>query len=151
MGIWQFKSELEDTAFMYLYPEEYKELNKKLRRHQTKFRDTLEKANKALREKLNADKTLQESSSDITVSGRTKERYSLWHKMDSRGETELDHISDVVALRVILTPKIVDELTDDESEQDNSADRGVWLCYHVLGIVQHLPGFQPVPTKVSYL
>jgi len=149
MGIWQFKSELEDTSFMYLYPEEYKELNKKLRRHQTKFRDTLEKANKALREKLNADKTLQESSSDITVSGRTKERYSLWHKMDSRGETELDHISDVVALRVILTPKIVDELTDDESEQDNSADRGVWLCYHVLGIVQHLPGFQPVPTKVK--
>jgi hypothetical protein len=40
MGIWQFKSELEDTAFMYLYPQEYKRLNRRLRQHQKKFRDS---------------------------------------------------------------------------------------------------------------
>jgi len=51
-----------------------------------------------------------------------------------------------VALRVIITPK--DDPDKEESEQ-NDTDRGVWLCYHVLGLVQHLHGFQPVPTKVK--
>ena len=34
-------------------------------------------------------------------------------------------------------------------EDDEDADSGVWLCYHVLGLVQHLPGFQPMPAKVK--
>lgn len=27
--------------------------------------------------------------------------------------------------------------------------RSVWLCYHVLGLVQHLPNCQPIPTSVK--
>lgn len=142
MGIWQFKSELEDTAFMYLYPQEYKRLNKRLRQHQTKFRHTLEKSQEILERTLNADRVIREDSAGVQVYGRTKEVYSLWHKMETKGEHNLDHIVDVVALRVIITPK-------DDSTEGNEADRGVWLCYHVLGLVQHLPGFQPMPTKVK--
>jgi len=51
MGIWQFKSELEDTAFMYLYPLEYKRLNRKLRRNQKKYRDALEQSKVILEER----------------------------------------------------------------------------------------------------
>ena len=142
MGIWQFKSELEDTAFMYLYPQEYKRLNKRLRQHQTKFRHTLEKSQEILERTLNADRVIREDSAGVQVYGRTKEVYSLWHKMETKGEHNLDHIVDVVALRVIITPK-------EDSTEGNEADRGVWLCYHVLGLVQHLPGFQPMPTKVK--
>jgi GTP pyrophosphokinase len=142
MGIWQFKSELEDTAFMYLYPQEYKRLNKRLRQHQTKFRNTLEKSQEILERTLNADRVIREDSAGVKVYGRTKEVYSLWHKMETKGEHNLDHIVDVVALRVIITPK-------EDSTEGNEADRGVWLCYHVLGLVQHLPGFQPMPTKVK--
>jgi GTP pyrophosphokinase len=143
MGIWQFKSELEDTAFMYLYPQEYKRLNRRLRQHQTKFRDTLDKSKEILTKVLNADTTLNSQASTVNVSGRTKEIYSLWHKMETKGEGNLDNIVDVVALRVIITPNAV---ADDD---DDDTDRGVWLCYHVLGLVQHLPGFQPVPTRVK--
>lgn len=60
-------------------------------------------------------------------------------------ETNLENIIDVVALRVIITPAGVDNTGMIEYE----TDRGVWLCYHVLGLVQHLHGFQPVPTKVK--
>jgi GTP pyrophosphokinase len=144
MGIWQFKSELEDTAFMYLYPQEYKRLNRRLRQHQKKFRDTLDKSQEILERTLNADHVLQDYATDVKVSGRTKEVYSLWHKMEIKGEHNLDHIVDVVALRVIITPAYQDGVLNE-----NEADRGVWLCYHVLGLVQHLPGFQPVPTKVK--
>jgi len=145
MGIWQFKSELEDTAFMYLYPAEYRRLNRELRRYQTKFRETLDKSKEILEKTLDADPILRDQAMKIEVFGRTKELYSLWHKMETKADHDLDHIADVVALRVILTPK---EPKDTEAEK-NVADRGVWLCYHVLGLVQHLPGFQPVPTRVK--
>jgi len=144
MGIWQFKSELEDTSFMYLYPKQYKDLNRRLRRHQTKFRETLDKSQEVLRRTLESDPTLREQSTSVTVCGRTKELYSLWHKMETRGEASLNQIADVVALRVILEPR-----KENEDDDENDTDRGVWLCYHVLGLVQHLPGFQPVPTRVK--
>lgn len=144
MGIWQFKSELEDTSFMYLYPREYKRLNRKLRRHQTKFRETLDRSQEILKQTLNNNPTLMEQAVEVKVSGRTKELYSLWNKMDTKGDHDLDHITDVVALRVIIEPK-----REIDDENVDGADVGVWLCYHVLGLVQHLPGFQPVPTKVK--
>jgi GTP pyrophosphokinase len=143
MGIWQFKSELEDTAFMYLYPQEYKRLNRKLRHHQKKFQDALDKAQGMLKDRLNIDPTLKDQAAEVKVSGRMKEIYSLWHKMETKGERNLDHILDVVALRVIITPK------NNSEDNENDTDRGVWLCYHVLGLVQHLDGFQPVPTRVK--
>jgi len=145
MGIWQFKSELEDTAFMYLYPQEYKRLNRRLRQHQTKYQETLDLSQDLLRKTLKADRTLKDQAIDVKVYGRTKEIYSLWYKMENKAEHNLDHIVDVVALRVIITPKESEEEEDD----DPPADRGVWLCYHVLGLAQHLPGFQPVPTRVK--
>lgn len=146
MGIWQFKSELEDTAFMYLYPGEYKKLNRSLRRHQTQFRDTLDKSQKILQQTLNADPTLRDQATEVKVFGRTKELYSLWHKMETKAEKNVDHIADVVALRVVLSPKAAN---GEEEHVEADTERGVWLCYHVLGLVQHLPGFQPVPTKVK--
>jgi GTP pyrophosphokinase len=144
MGVWKFKSELEDTAFMYLYPLEYKRLNRRLRQHQTKYGVTLDKSQEILQRQLNNDPTLQQQAAKVEVFGRTKEIYSLWHKMETKQEQNLDNIVDVVALRVIITPKY-----DAKKEDENKSDRGVWLCYHVLGLVQHLPGFQPVPTRVK--
>jgi len=145
MGIWQFKSELEDTAFMYLYPGEYKLLNRRLRRNQKKFRDILDKSQEILKQTISNDTTLKDKAANVEVQGRRKELYSLWYKMKMNGE-DLDQIKDIVALRVIIEPKRP-ELGCDKT--DHETDRGVWLCYHVLGLVQHLPGFQPVPTKVK--
>jgi (p)ppGpp synthase/HD superfamily hydrolase len=145
MGIWQFKSELEDTAFKYLYPEEHKRLSRRLRQHQKKFKDTLDRSQDMLQRRLDNDPTLQQQAAKVEVFGRRKEIYSLWHKMETKMETNLENIMDVVALRVIITPVGVDQKRTTENE----TDRGVWLCYHVLGLVQHLHGFQPVPTKVK--
>lgn len=142
MGIWQFKSELEDTAFQYLYPEEYKLLNQRLLQRQNKIIDTLDNSISVLKKTLTSDPTLRSQDVNIEVVGRTKELYSLWLKMEMKHDRNLDNISDLVALRVILTPC-------KKEGEDLGADSGVWLCYHVLGLVQHLPGFQPVPTKVK--
>jgi hypothetical protein len=50
----------------------------------------------------------------------------------------------VVALRVVL-----DVAKRPEETLDEWKARGVSLCYHVLGLVQHLPGCQPVPSQVK--
>jgi (p)ppGpp synthase/HD superfamily hydrolase len=168
MGIWQFKSELEDISFQYLYPQEYKRLKRKLETHEKRLGEVLERSQALLKERLEDDITLQDQAAKVEVVGRTKEIYSLWHKMETKGERNLDHIGDVVAMRVIITPaEEEDDDFEDDQEEDhdfksersmsrikrrhrtNQADRGVWLCYHVLGLVQHLPGFQPVPTRVK--
>lgn len=143
MGIWQFKSELEDTAFMYLYPVEFKRLDRRLRQHQKQFKDILDKSQELLQRRLDSDPTLKQQAAKVEVFGRRKEIYSLWHKMETKKEHNLENILDVVALRVIITPAATDK------QDENETDRGVWLCYHVLGLVQHLHGFQPVPTKVK--
>ncbi len=177
MGIWNFKSELEDLSFYYLFPLEYKHLRNKLDFYSQKWNETLEYSKERLIQVLKEDKVLKEQCIDITVNGRTKELYSLYCKMKKKEEDNLDHITDVVALRVILEPmrkkrktrtmsssspsssgmktngydEGIDENDNEfeyEEEYDNEPDCGVWLCYHVLGLVQHLPGFQPVPTKV---
>ena len=125
MGLWPFKSELEDTAFMYLYPEQYRQLNQRLSERQSQFGETLDNSITVLKDTLKNDPTLQSQDVNIEVVGRTKELYSLWHKMEMKHDRNLDHITDLVALRVILTP--------GEGMNNNEADSGVWLCYHVLG------------------
>lgn len=150
MGIWQFKSELEDIAFMYLYPSEYEKLHQRLESHAEKFRQTLESSKELLQRRLNNDPTLQQQAANVQVVGRTKEIYSLWHKMETKDIRNLDNVVDIVALRVIITPNSEDESDSEINKSGNmESDRGVWLCYHVLGLVQHLHGFQPVPTRVK--
>ena len=63
--------------------------------------------------------------------------------MQTKGNDNLHNIADVVALRVIL------EKESDSSSSEPPEDRAIWLCYHVLGLVQNLPGCQPVPTRVK--
>ena len=93
---------------------------------------------------LSGDKMLKEQGCEVVVSGRTKELYSLWLKMETKYEHSLDKIADVVALRVVLEP---DEKEGETEEEWRT--RSTWLCYHVLGLVQHLPGCQSVPTSVK--
>lgn len=134
MGIWQFKSELEDISFMYLYPDEYKQVNYILNQRRDKIIETLDHSVKVLKETLRNDPTLRGQDVQTEVVGRTKEIYSLWHKMEMKHDRNLDNIADLVALRVILTPG------KNFGKENQGADSGVWLCYHVLGLVQHLPG-----------
>lgn len=86
---------------------------------------------------------LSQQAYKVEVSGRMKEIYSLWHKMETKKLQNLDDVVDVVALRVVITPH------EDDDSSGNDLDKGVWMCYHALGLVQHLPGFVPVPTRVK--
>ena len=173
LGIWQFKAELEEIAFGYLYPRPAAALAAALEARRPRHAGALRGVTAALERKLAADATLDHVG--VTVSGRAKETYSLWRKLESdraaRREDlvsevfgsdapaplvddeklfaarDLDEVPDVVAVRVVLdVPRASDQETPEAWRE-----RGVQLCYHVLGAVQHLEDCEAVPRVKDYI
>ncbi|MDQ6918166.1 MAG: bifunctional (p)ppGpp synthetase/guanosine-3',5'-bis(diphosphate) 3'-pyrophosphohydrolase [Candidatus Dormibacteraeota bacterium] len=118
LGIWQIKWELEDLAFRYLQPDDYKDVVKRINR-QRKDRETVVSD---LREILAVE--LEKIEIDADISGRPKHAYSIWQKM-SRDLKDFAEIYDLLAIRV-LTNSVKD-------------------CYGVLGVVHSL--WKPMPGR----
>ena len=116
LGIAQLKWELEDLAFRYLAPDEYKEIAKML----AEKRSEREQYIKDVQEKLKSE--LERTGIKAEVSGRVKHIYSIWRKMRQKN-LSFDQLYDIRALRVLV------------------ASNGE--CYHTLGIVhglwRHIP------------
>jgi GTP diphosphokinase / guanosine-3',5'-bis(diphosphate) 3'-diphosphatase len=118
LGIWQIKWELEDLAFRYLQPDDYKDVVKRINR-QRKDRETVVSD---LREILAVE--LEKIEIDADISGRPKHAYSIWQKM-SRDLKDFAEIYDLLAIRVLVN-----------SVKD---------CYGVLGVVHSL--WKPMPGR----
>ncbi|HEX4911387.1 MAG TPA: GTP diphosphokinase [Permianibacter sp.] len=116
LGIGQLKWELEDLAFRYLQPAQYKGIASQL--HEKRLQ-----REQYIKNVINLIKAeLDKSGINGEVSGRVKHIYSIWRKMERKG-VGFDEIYDVRAVRV-LVPEIRD-------------------CYATLGIIhslwQHIP------------
>jgi GTP diphosphokinase / guanosine-3',5'-bis(diphosphate) 3'-diphosphatase len=118
LGIWQIKWELEDLAFRYLQPDDYKDVVKQINR-QRKDRETVVSE---LGEILAAE--LEKIEIDADISGRPKHAYSIWQKMN-RDLKDFAEIYDLLAIRVLVN-----------SVKD---------CYGVLGVVHSL--WKPMPGR----
>lgn len=118
LGIYSLKWELEDLAFKYLYPEEYRELVAgidKKREERLKF---IEKIMGDIRDSLKKQKI------EAEVTGRAKHLYSIYRKMKRDNKT-LDQIYDLFALRILVN-----------SVKD---------CYTALGVVHEM--YSPMPGR----
>lgn len=95
LGMYSLKWELEDLAFKYLYPEDYRELvegiNRK-REERLKFIDMIMEEIK---------KAVKKEHIEAEVTGRAKHLYSIYRKM-KRDNITLDQVYDLFALRVIV-------------------------------------------------
>ncbi len=108
LGIWQFKSELEDLAFRYVNPPAYDALQAEL---EQRGRDTAPYIQQ-IKDEL--QQTLRDAGIEAEITGRTKHIYSIYRKMLSKGRS-LEEIYDVIGLRVLV---------DDRKD-----------CYGALGVV----------------
>ena len=101
LGIGQLKWQLEDLAFRYLQPDEYKHLSKALNERR-------EDRERYVQQVLAEIRTLLEKDGIIgaEVSGRAKHIYSIYRKMISK-KVDFNEVYDVIALR-ILVPTIGD-------------------------------------------
>ncbi|HEX6383513.1 MAG TPA: bifunctional (p)ppGpp synthetase/guanosine-3',5'-bis(diphosphate) 3'-pyrophosphohydrolase [Anaerolineae bacterium] len=136
LGVWQLKWELEDLAFRYLEPKRYKEIASKLAERRIERMERVEEAVKKLQART------KEAGIHATVTGRSKHIYSIYRKME-RKQIDFDHIYDIQALRVIVTPANPEAYAKKSNKEKEEEDR--YLCYQVLGIVHSL--WQPIPRE----
>lgn len=108
LGIWQIKWEMEDLAFRFQHPEQYKLIAKRLEEKRTERESFIEQTLSALRE------LVAQAGIEASISGRPKHIYSIWNKMQ-RKEVDFSQLYDLRAVRVIVA--------DERS------------CYAVLGLV----------------
>jgi GTP pyrophosphokinase len=95
LGIWQIKWELEDLAFRFLQPDEYKALAQGL----DESRVRREAAVQVFRSALAAE--LKAHGIEAQVQGRPKHLYSIWKKMQAK-KLALHQVMDLSALRVVV-------------------------------------------------
>ncbi len=111
LGIWQLKWELEDLAFRYLEPENYRQVAIWLKERRSSREAHLTAAAAELSD------TLRQAGIAADVAGRPKHIYSIWRKMQ-RKNLSFDEMYDLLALRVL-----VDDIAG---------------CYAALGVVHSL-------------
>lgn len=119
LGIWHFKWELEDLAFKYLEPDDYRRMQALVAQKRDHREAQIQKAVDTLRERLSAL-----GLSHLEISGRPKHLYSIYQKM-IRQQKEFHEIFDVAALRLLVR-------THDE-------------CYRALAVVHDC--FRPIPGR----
>ncbi len=154
LGIGQVKWELEDLSFQYLEPEAYKDLQGRLRTRQEEREEHIRSALSQMTEALGEDLELEEWVDDIDVSGRSKHLWSIYTKMQKEGKA-LEQIFDLLAIRVILTPRplappaaLPGEAVKprDPKKQERAEEvREKRVCYHSLSIVHSM--WTPIPGR----
>jgi len=95
LGIQQMKWELEDLAFRYVYPDQYKEIAADVAERRVDREKVLEEIIVRIREVLSA------SSIDAKIYGRPKHLYSIYRKMQ-RKELDFEDVYDVRGIRVFV-------------------------------------------------
>ncbi len=118
LGVFKFKWQLEDLAFLYLEPEMYHEVAQRLK---TKRKEREEYVNKL---KQQIKDGLDQIGLEGDIAGRPKNIYSIYKKMLKQNKS-IDEIYDKIAIRVVV--ETVPE------------------CYGVLGIIHTI--WKPLPGR----
>jgi len=95
LGIWQIKWEIEDLAFRFQQPDEYRRIARLLDEKRIEREQVVE----AARARLGT--VLAEVGVRAEVQGRPKHLYSIWKKMRGK-HLDFERVLDVRALRVIV-------------------------------------------------
>lgn len=96
LGIWQVKWELEDLAFRFLQPDEYKRIATLLDEKRSEREQRLERLRAALAQEL-----ARAGLATAGVQGRPKHIYSIWKKMQGK-RLDFAQVLDLSALRVLV-------------------------------------------------
>jgi guanosine-3',5'-bis(diphosphate) 3'-pyrophosphohydrolase len=120
LGMGRVRMQIEEKAFSYLDPAEYKKLHNLIRKR-------LGKSTKKLGVvRVEVEKALKAEGIKFEINGRVKSIYSLYKKLQ-KVDGNIDDIYDLMALRIIVE-------TNEE-------------CYRVLGILHAL--YQPMIARIK--
>lgn len=119
LGIWGWKSQLEDLAFKYLDPEMYADIKKEIDEQQKQWQKFINRAIDALKKEFDRVGLVAD------ISGRPKHVYGIYRKKKryTAMGRYFDKVYDTFAVRIIV---------DTRSE-----------CYSAIGVIHNL--WHPVP------
>ena len=120
LGMGRVRMQIEEVAFSYLEPKEYKRLQNEMRKRLGKSTRKLG----IVREEV--ERELRKAGIEFEISGRVKSVYSLYRKLQ-KTKGDMDRIYDLMALRIIV-----------KNKED---------CYRVLGILHTL--YQPMIQRIK--
>lgn len=95
LGIYELKWEMEDLAFRYLNPDEYRRLAGLVAAKRAEREAFVQKTI------VQIEDFLEEKGIHVQVSGRPKNLYSIYRKMVQQGKT-FDEIYDLTAVRILV-------------------------------------------------
>ncbi len=120
LGLFEFKTQIEDLSFQHLYPDEFTQLSSEIiesRKEQLAF---IERAKVEITELMD-----KECIEILEIYGRPKNLYSAFTKMQRKNFTSVSEIFDLFAIRIIVK---------DTSD-----------CYSVLGALHS--HWHPIPER----
>ncbi len=119
LGIGEIKGKLEDLAFIYVLPAEYRRIKSLVGEKDQERKTYIKKVIKAIKKILKS-----EEIEVLDIDGRAKHLYSLYKKL-KKHDNDISKIYDLMAVRMIAS---------------NASD-----CYKILGIIHEkykpLPGY----------
>ena len=121
LGMGKLKGDIEDAAFPYAYPKEYKETEDILSERKEMYTKYLEEIYTEMKKELEKNNIKYSE-----IGFRIKHKYSLYKKLQ-RYDMNIEKIYDIIALRVV-----VDTVED---------------CYRILGLVHAI--WRPVPGRIK--
>lgn len=121
LGMGHLKGDLEDLAFPYVYPREFKWLTKHARGQLANRKSYLENVIPIVRRHL-----AENGIVSIDIHSRIKHNYSLYKKIVSHS-MDIEQVYDLVAIRIILPT--------------------VPTCYEALGVIHKF--YKPIPRLIK--
>lgn len=118
LGMTRFRTELEDLAMYWLYPEDYRLLQQNINKRRHEREALINEVMDFLRLYLRVHYP------DVEIQGRPKHFFSIWRKMKTLG-LSFDEIYDLNAVRIIC---------DTETQ-----------CYDILGLIHAI--WPPIPNR----
>jgi guanosine-3',5'-bis(diphosphate) 3'-pyrophosphohydrolase len=118
LGIHWMRMELEDIAFMYLFPHQYRDIANQVAKKRDEQQEYINTIKKMIEEKL------EEADLPCEVQGRHKHFYGIYQKMINQG-VDFEEVYDILAFRLIL----------DSTSQ----------CYQAVGVIHSI--WKPIPKR----
>ena len=116
LGMYELKTQLEDGAFKYLYPDDYKNIIIELEEKKKQKQELLNKTKEKIKQELKRQRIT------AIVKIETKHLYNIYKKMNEK-KIGMDEIKDLFAIKIITKQK-----------QE---------CYMILGIINTLYNLIP--------
>ena len=106
LGLYKIKTELENLSFRYEHPEEYEEIEEKLKATADERERVFQEFTAPIRVQLD------KMGLKYHILARVKSIYSIWNKMQTK-HVPFEEVYDILAVRIIFDPKDEEEELND--------------------------------------